>query len=114
MIHLNRVTIEQGAFSLRNVQLKIPTGQYAILMGATGSGKTTLVESICGLRSRSSGQVLIDGDDVTHAPPGAREIGYVPQDAALFPAMRIDRQIAFSLEMRNVRAAQRNAGSGRS
>ncbi len=107
MIRLENVTIKQGNFRLRNVNLNVPTGAYSILMGATGCGKTTLLESICGLRQISSGKISLNNVDVSRLPPAAREVGYVPQDAALFPAMKVGEQIAFPLGVRSVPAAER-------
>ena len=100
MISLDHVSIRQGKFSLNDVCLSIESGQYGILMGPTGSGKTTLAEAICGLRRTNRGKILLDGKDVAKLAPAARNVGYVPQDAVLFPTMRVDRQIAFSMDVR--------------
>ncbi len=81
--------------------MEISTGEYGILMGPTGSGKTTLLEAICGLQPVMSGRIVLDKQDVTRLPASARQIGYVPQDSALFPTMRVDQQIEFSLKIRN-------------
>ena len=102
MIELQDLTISQGEFRLEHVDLKIDDGAYAILMGETGCGKTTLIESICGLRPVCQGKIFLGDQDVTNMPAGQRNIGYVPQDAALFPTMRVDYQIMFGLEVRSV------------
>jgi ABC-type sugar transport system ATPase subunit len=107
VITLEKLTICQGSFSLRDIELSVPSGEYGILMGKTGCGKTTLVEAICGLRRVVSGSVLLQGVDVSRLPASARQIGYVPQDSALFPTMRVDRQIEFGLEVRNIRKRER-------
>jgi len=70
------------------------------LMGQTGRGKTTILEAICGLRNVTGGQVLIDGTDVTRWSPGDRQIGYVPQDLALFPTLTVAQHLAFALQLR--------------
>ncbi len=108
MITLNRLTIHQGDFSLANISLTVPSGEYGILMGPTGCGKTTLLEAICGLRRISSGTILLDDQDVTGLAPSARKIGYVPQDAVLFPTMRVDQQIEFGLEVRKINSQTRS------
>lgn len=102
MIELKDVHVSQGDFCLKSIHLRIEQGEYAVLMGETGCGKTTLIEAICGLRSIDNGRILLDGNDVTRMPSAARQIGYVPQDGALFPTMRVDRQILFGLELRKV------------
>ena len=107
MISLQNVTIRQGDFELAAVDLHIPTGQYSILMGPTGCGKTSLLEAICGLRRIRTGKIMLDDRDVTWMPPSVRNIGYVPQDSVLFPTMRVDRQIAFGLEVRRIGATAR-------
>lgn len=107
MIELEQLSIVQGDFSLRDINISIPQQAYAILMGQTGSGKTSLIETICGLRRPSGGRILIDGQEVTRLAPSQRQIGYVPQDSALFPTMKVERQIGFGLEVRNVNPADR-------
>jgi ABC-type sugar transport system ATPase subunit len=106
MIELIDVTIQAGKFSLRNVTFQIQAGEYAVLMGRTGQGKTTLLEAICGLRDVVAGRVLIDGHDVTHWLPGDREIGYVPQDLALFPTLSVRDHLAFALQLRRNKTQQ--------
>ena len=107
MIELEQLSIVQGDFSLRDINVSIPQHAYAILMGQTGSGKTSLIETICGLRRPSGGRILIDGREVTRLAPSQRQIGYVPQDSALFPSMKVERQIGFGLEVRNINRAER-------
>ena len=54
MVELANVTIRSGSFRLSNISFEVPSGQYAVLMGKTGEGKTTILETICGLRDRKS------------------------------------------------------------
>jgi ABC-type sugar transport system ATPase subunit len=100
VIHLDSITWQAGAFRLENLTLRVPPGQYAVLMGRTGCGKTTLVEILCGLRRSQSGRVRIADRDVTHEPPGERGIGYVPQDGAMFPTMTVREHLGFALRLR--------------
>ncbi len=100
MIEFRNVTIRAGKFALENVSFVIPTGKYAVLMGRTGRGKTTLLEAICGLRKIVSGRLLIQDVDVTDWSPSDREIGYVPQDLALFPTLTVYEHLAFALRLR--------------
>jgi ABC-type sugar transport system ATPase subunit len=71
-------------------------------MGKTGSGKTTILESVIGLRSVSRGQISLCGRDVTNLKPAVRGVGYVPQDGALFSTMTVRDQIALALVIRKV------------
>ncbi len=100
MIHLEKVSVQAGAFQLGSIDLDIPTGQYAVLMGRTGSGKTTLLESICGLRRIVSGRISLMNQDVTGLKPALRGIGYVPQDPALFSTMTVRDHLAFAPSVR--------------
>lgn len=100
MIELRDVTIRSGPFVLNEVNLSVPQGGYAILMGRTGEGKTTILEAICGLRTVAAGRVVIGGVDVTRWKPADRGIGYVPQDLALFPTMTVRGHLEFALRIR--------------
>ncbi|MGI9239823.1 MAG: ABC transporter ATP-binding protein [Verrucomicrobiales bacterium] len=95
MIELRGVSIKAGGFMLRDINLEVGRGEYAVIMGKTGCGKTTIMESICGLRRVTAGKVMLGGVDVTGQTPAARRIGFVPQDLALFPTMTVRGQLEF-------------------
>ena len=100
MIELKDISVTVGEFSLSGISFQVPAGIHAALMGRTGRGKTTILETICGLRRPTSGQVLIDGVDVTDWQPGDRQVGYVPQDLALFPTLSVRQQLDFAQRLR--------------
>ncbi|RMF37922.1 MAG: ATP-binding cassette domain-containing protein [Planctomycetota bacterium] len=100
MIELRSIGVDLGTYALRDINLSVARRQYAVLMGRTGIGKTTLLEVICGLRRPKSGAVLIDGVDVTRWPPRDRHVGYVPQDLALFPTMTVRENLEFAPRVR--------------
>lgn len=100
MIDLQNLSIRSGSFALANVNLQIPTGSYAVLMGGTGQGKTTILEAICGLRKITSGRVLLGGVEMTHKKPANRGVGYLPQDLGLFPMMTVRGHLEFALRIR--------------
>lgn len=102
MVELIDVSWSAGEFFLRDVSCVFPAEKYSVLMGKTGCGKTTLVELICGLREPQGGQILIGGRVVNTLAPGRRDIGYVPQDGALFPTMTVRQQIGFGLKIRSI------------
>jgi molybdate/tungstate transport system ATP-binding protein len=101
MISVQNLHITQGRFSLADISFHIPEGAYAVLTGKSGSGKTSLLEAICGLRPIQGGQIVLGDIDVTTMRPAERRIGYVPQDGALFPGTRVGEQLAFALIVRN-------------
>lgn len=105
MIRVENLTVRVGNFGFAGLSFAVETGRYAILMGRTGSGKTTLVEALCGLRSVVGGRVELLGRDVTHLKPADRGIGYVPQDLGLFPTMTVREHLAFALEVRQLPGA---------
>jgi ABC-type sugar transport system ATPase subunit len=102
VIVLQEISIQQGKFALANVSLRVPSGAYAVLMGRTGTGKTTLLETIIGFRRPVSGRVLLNNVDVTRWNPAVRGVGYVPQDGALFSRMSVGDHLALALRIRSV------------
>src|SRR5262245_7509270 len=104
MIDVDNLCLRQGAFELANISLHVPKGKYAILMGKTGCGKTTILEVIAGLRSSKAGRIVLNDRDVTHLAPAGRDIGYVPQDGALFRTMTVRDNLGFALQLRRLPA----------
>jgi molybdate/tungstate transport system ATP-binding protein len=102
MIALRKISLTRGKLHLRCIDLEVPQGAYAVVMGPTGCGKTSLLECIAGLVKPDSGSVMIHNKDVTKLPAAAREVGYVPQDAALFTGLSVRQNIGFALNIRGV------------
>jgi molybdate/tungstate transport system ATP-binding protein len=100
VIAVDNLSVRAGMFALDRLSFRVETGQYAVLMGKTGSGKTTLLEALCGLKPVQAGSINLDGRDVTHLKPAERQIGYVPQDVALFQTMTVREHLAFALVIR--------------
>jgi len=99
MIRTEEISFRIGTFQLQRLSLDIAKGEYFILLGPPGSGKTVFLECLCGLKKIDSGRIYIDGHHVTNLEPRARGIGYVPQDYALFPHLSVERNIAFGLRV---------------
>ena len=85
---------------LKNVNLSIEEGQFVTLLGPSGCGKSTLLRCLAGLEEISSGQILMDGKDITNLEPKDRNIGMVFQHYSLFPNMTVEDNIAFGLKMK--------------
>lgn len=100
MIELSDVNIRAGKFHLERVSFQVESGAYAVLMGRTGSGKTTILEAVCGLRTVLAGSIRLDGRDITDLAVWERGVGYVPQDRALFSTMNVWEHLAFGPTIR--------------
>ena len=106
MIALDKITLRQGDFELSEVGFELDAGEYGVLMGRSGCGKTTLLEAVCGLRNIERGNIILGDRDVTALPPAERGVGYVPQDRALFPTLLVREQLAFALVLRSLGQAE--------
>src|SRR5690606_3823232 len=82
------------------LNLNIPSGELVALLGPSGSGKTSLLRIIAGLEQPDEGSVLFHGEDATHVPVRARNVGFVFQHYALFGHMSIFENVAFGLRVR--------------
>ena len=102
MISLDKIGLTLGNYSLADTSLSVENGEFFILLGPSGVGKTALLEAVVGLVPIRSGRVLLDHLDVTHLPPEKRPIAYVPQDASLFPHLNVKENILFGVRARRV------------
>jgi ABC-type sugar transport system ATPase subunit len=100
MIAVTDLAVRVGSFALEDISFTANAGEYVVLMGKTGSGKTSLLEAICGLKPVRAGRIHLHGREVTHLKPAERGIGYVPQDLALFPTLTVQEHLAFALRVR--------------
>ena len=102
LIVLEHMSIKLGEFSLLDIDLRISKGEYLVIMGPSGAGKTILLETIAGLRFPDSGRILLGGIDAGTILPENRHIAIVYQDYSLFPHMTAFENIAFGLRLRRV------------
>ncbi len=100
MLKLERISKQLGSFLLSEIDLDIPGGEYFVLLGRSGSGKSQLLELIAGLSDPDSGKIWLDGEDITCRKIQERQVGLVFQDYAVFPNMTVASNIAYSLESR--------------
>jgi spermidine/putrescine transport system ATP-binding protein len=102
-VSLQGVTKRFGDFTaIRDLVLDIPRGEFFTLLGPSGCGKTTTLRMVAGFEEPSEGNVLLDGEDVTHLPAFRRATNTVFQSYALFPHLSVERNVAFGLERRRI------------
>ncbi len=95
MIAVTELTVRVPGFALDRATFVIPHGGVGIVTGPTGAGKTTLVETIAGVRRSSSGTVMLGDVDVTREPPERRHVGLVYQQAWLFPHLSVTDNVSY-------------------
>jgi len=102
MISVRNVSIRFGNFALKHITLEIKSGEFFLLLGPTGAGKSVLLETILGISPPGRGEILLDGKDITNLPPEDRHIAYVPQDLGLFPHLSPRENILFGAKIRRI------------
>ena len=109
-IKFNQVTKAFGNnVVIKDLDLTIPDGKFTVLVGASGCGKTTLLRMIAGIGPATSGQVLMDGQDITDLDPAKRDIAMVFQNYAIYPTMTVRENIEFGLKNKKVPKEEREA-----
>ena len=88
---------------LENISFDVAEGEALVLLGASGSGKTTILRIIAGLEQPYTGKIMLHGKDVTELPPRERGIGVIFQSYALFPKMTVEKNIGYGLRIRRRR-----------
>lgn len=94
--------------ALDTVSLKVEQGEFLTILGPSGSGKSTILRLISGFTEPTSGQVLINGQDVSFMPPKERGVGMVFQNYALFPHLTSIENVAYGLKVRGWKKQERN------
>jgi ABC-type Fe3+/spermidine/putrescine transport system ATPase subunit len=88
---------------LENISFDVGEGELLVLLGASGSGKTTILRIIAGLEQPNNGRVVLHGKDVTDLPARERGVGVIFQSYALFPKMTVEKNIGYGLRIRHRR-----------
>jgi sulfate transport system ATP-binding protein len=98
-----------GEAVVDHVSLEVEDGEFFVLLGESGSGKSTILRMIAGLTRPDEGSIVLHGTDVTYLPPQARNTGFVFQNYSLFRHMTVAENVEFSLRVRKVPRAERAA-----
>lgn len=102
IIEVNHVSkkFEDGKYALDDVSLQVKKGEFVTILGPSGCGKTTLLRCIAGFQVATSGDILLNGEDVTKMPPHQRDVNTVFQKYALFPHLNVYDNVAFGLQLK--------------
>jgi iron(III) transport system ATP-binding protein len=100
--NITKAYSKNGALAVKGINFTVPKGTLTTLLGPSGCGKTTTLRMIAGLESPTSGQILIDGVDVTTLSAAERNVSLVFQSYALFPHMNIFNNVAYGLTVAGV------------
>lgn len=104
MIKIDNLSIHLPDFAVRDVSLSVAPGEFFILLGPTGAGKSLILEALAGLAPITQGTLHLNGTEITHLPPEKRHLAIVYQDGALFPHLTVKENIAFGLRYQNKKA----------
>ena len=96
-VSVEGLSLRVGAFALRDISFSLCAGETLVILGSSGAGKSLLLETLAGFYRPTSGRIVIDGRDLTDAPPEARRIAFMFQDYALFPHLTVAQNVGFGL-----------------
>ncbi|MCX6258936.1 MAG: ABC transporter ATP-binding protein [Bacteroidia bacterium] len=103
MLRLEKINKKIGDFSLCNIDLNVSKGDYFVLIGESGTGKSVLLEIITGILTPDSGRIILNGKYINNTPVQNRNIGIVYQKPTLFPHMSVFENIAYPLKIRKIK-----------
>ena len=107
-LELQRLHKEFGDFTaVQEIDIALEGGEFLSLLGPSGCGKTTALRIVAGFERPTSGQVVVEGKDLTHVPPNRRDMGMVFQAYSLFPNMNAQDNVEFGLRVRGKPAGER-------
>lgn len=100
MLKLEKLEASAGTFKLSPLDLEIDQGQSHALLGPSGAGKSTILELIVGFREQQAGRIFLNNRSLEHVPAEQRNIGYLPQNLALFPHLTVRENILYGIRCR--------------
>lgn len=98
MLEIRDLSIHLGDFELKNINLKLEKGDYYVLLGKSGAGKTVLLEAIAGLLQPKTGKIFLHQENITQKKIQQRNVGIVFQDYSIFPHLNVKQNIAYPLK----------------
>ncbi|MGC9444744.1 MAG: tungstate ABC transporter ATP-binding protein WtpC [Candidatus Methanospirareceae archaeon] len=108
MIVVKDVYKDWKEFKLQEINLEVKQGEYFVILGPTGAGKTLLLETLAGFYIPDHGEVWLEGHEVTCVPAEKRGIGFIYQDYSLFPHKTVEQNILFGLRMQKASTVEAN------
>jgi molybdate/tungstate transport system ATP-binding protein len=105
LLSLQALTCKVGAFHLDDISFDVGEGEYFVILGHSGAGKTLILESIAGLHT-IGGKLFYNDEDISTKPPEKREVGFVYQDFALFPNLSVKENILFAGRYKHIEDAK--------
>ena len=99
MLTVDHLNVALGEFSLKEIGFTIPDGEYAVILGPTGTGKSVLIESLLGFYALQSGSIQWQGKDITLDPIHERPFSWVSQSGSLFPHLNVRENIGYPLKV---------------
>ncbi len=97
MLELINITKQFDNFKLEDINLYVKKGDYFVLLGKSGAGKSLLLEIIAGMITADKGKIFVDGNEITHTKIQNRKVGLLYQDYALFPHLSVKENILYPL-----------------
>ena len=108
MLEIKHAYKSFGEFKLKDIDFQVKDGEYFVILGPTGTGKTVILESIAGMYNLDKGNIYVDSINITRFSPENRSIGFVYQDYLLFPHLSVRENIAFGLKARKLKKQEIN------
>lgn len=108
MLKINHIYKSFGEFKLKDIHFQVNDGEYFVILGPTGNGKTVILETIAGMYNLDKGDIYIDDLNITNVPPERREVGLVYQSYLLFPHLSVRDNIIFGLKAKKIGKKESN------
>ena len=106
MLLIDDISLDLGDFSLKNISFSVKQGEYIVILGMSGVGKTVLLEMLAGILHSDKGRLILENKDITREKIQRRPFGLVYQDQALFPHLSVDRNLAYGLHSQKKPASE--------